>query len=56
MGSGDLNLKKSFHPSLLKNQARVYDEEQKALNERKKTQQRIQEIKGMSHRAIGYRP
>ncbi|KAL5611508.1 hypothetical protein BROUX41_000898 [Berkeleyomyces rouxiae] len=45
MGSGDLNLKKSFHPSLLKNQARVYDEEQKALNERKKTQQRIQEIK-----------
>ncbi|KAL2885981.1 Pre-mRNA-splicing factor CWC25 [Ceratocystis lukuohia] len=45
MGSGDLNVKKSFHPSLMKNQARVYDEEQKALSERKKTQQRIQEIK-----------
>ncbi|TDZ74992.1 Pre-mRNA-splicing factor CWC25 [Colletotrichum trifolii] len=42
---GDLNLKKSFHPSLLKNQAKVWEEEQKALEERKKTQQRINELK-----------
>ncbi|KAI1496624.1 Pre-mRNA splicing factor-domain-containing protein [Biscogniauxia marginata] len=42
---GDLQLKKSYHPALLKNQARVYDEEQKALAERKKTEARIQEIK-----------
>ncbi|KAI1772693.1 Pre-mRNA splicing factor-domain-containing protein [Hypoxylon cercidicola] len=42
---GDLQLKKSYHPSLLKNQKRVYEEEQKALEERKKTEARIQEIK-----------
>ncbi|KAF4937418.1 Pre-mRNA-splicing factor CWC25 [Colletotrichum fructicola] len=42
---GDLNLKKSFHPSLLKNQAKVWEEEKKALEERKKTQQRINELK-----------
>ncbi|OLN96446.1 Pre-mRNA-splicing factor CWC25 [Colletotrichum chlorophyti] len=42
---GDLNLKKSFHPSLLKNQAKVWEEERKALDERKKTQQRINELK-----------
>lgn len=45
MGAGDLNLKKSFHPALRRNQAAVYDEEQKALAERKRTQQRIDEIK-----------
>lgn len=45
MGGGDLNLKKSFHPGLRRNQAVVYDEEQKALGERKRTQQRINEIK-----------
>ncbi|KAM5349084.1 hypothetical protein ACJ41O_008907 [Fusarium nematophilum] len=45
MGGGDLNLKKSFHPALRRNQAAVYDEEQKALAERKRTQQRINEIK-----------
>jgi len=33
----DLNLKKSWHPHLLKNQQRVWEEEQKALEERKKT-------------------
>jgi hypothetical protein len=32
---GDLNLKKSWHPVLLKNQRRVYEEEKKALDERK---------------------
>ncbi|KEZ39417.1 Pre-mRNA-splicing factor CWC25 [Scedosporium apiospermum] len=42
---GDLNLKKSFHPGLLRNQKRVYEEEQKALEERKRTQQRINELK-----------
>ncbi|PNY23759.1 Pre-mRNA-splicing factor CWC25 [Tolypocladium capitatum] len=45
MGGGDLNLKKSFHPTLRRNQQAVYDEEQKALAERKRTQQRINEIK-----------
>ncbi|KAI1460128.1 Pre-mRNA splicing factor-domain-containing protein [Annulohypoxylon moriforme] len=40
-----LQLKKSYHPALLKNQRRVYEEEQKALEERKKTESRIQEIK-----------
>lgn len=42
---GDLNLKKSFHPGLMRNQRRVYDEEQRALDERKRTQQRINELK-----------
>ncbi|KAK9443390.1 pre-mRNA-splicing factor CWC25 [Metarhizium brunneum] len=45
MGGGDLNLKKSFHPTLRRNQQAVYEEEQKALAERKRTQQRINEIK-----------
>ncbi|KAI0455702.1 Pre-mRNA splicing factor-domain-containing protein [Xylaria acuta] len=42
---GDLQLKKSYHPALLKNQAKVYEAEQAALAERKKTEARIQEIK-----------
>ncbi|SPO00246.1 related to Pre-mRNA-splicing factor CWC25 [Cephalotrichum gorgonifer] len=42
---GDLNLKKSFHPGLMRNQRKVYDEEQRALEERKRTQQRINELK-----------
>lgn len=45
MGGGDLNLKKSFHPALRRNQQAVWDEEQKALAERKRTQQRVNEIK-----------
>ncbi|KAF3190164.1 RNA-splicing factor [Orbilia oligospora] len=36
---GDLNLKKSWHPNLLKNQERVYEEEMKALKERKLIEQ-----------------
>ncbi|KAF8475815.1 Pre-mRNA splicing factor-domain-containing protein [Kalaharituber pfeilii] len=40
---GDLNLKKSWHPHLLKNQQRVWEEEQKALEERKKTAQMLKE-------------
>ncbi|KAI0101365.1 Pre-mRNA splicing factor-domain-containing protein [Nemania sp. FL0031] len=42
---GDLQLKKSYHPALLKNQAKVYEAEKAALSERKKTEARIQEIK-----------
>jgi len=45
MGGGDLNLKKSWHPALLKNQKKVYEAEKVALDERKRTQQRIQELK-----------
>lgn len=36
---GDLNLKKSWHPSLMTNQKRVWEEEQRALDERKKIEQ-----------------
>jgi len=32
----DLNLKKSWHPVLMSNQRRVYEEEKKALDERRK--------------------
>lgn len=42
---GDLNLKKSWHPVLMSNQRKVWEEEQKALDERKKTDQRIKELK-----------
>ncbi|TPX07755.1 uncharacterized protein E0L32_010547 [Thyridium curvatum] len=45
MGGGDLNLKKSWHPHLLTNQRRVWESEQAALAERKKTQERIAELK-----------
>jgi hypothetical protein len=44
MGGGDLNLKKSFHPALMRNQLRVAEEEAKALAEKKRTDQRIKEI------------
>ncbi|GIZ38181.1 hypothetical protein CKM354_000160400 [Cercospora kikuchii] len=40
---GDLNLKKSWHPALMTNQRRVYNEELKALEERKKTDQVLKE-------------
>ncbi|EKD18602.1 pre-mRNA-splicing factor Cwc25 [Drepanopeziza brunnea f. sp. 'multigermtubi' MB_m1] len=42
---GDLNLKKSWHPVLMSNQRRVWEEENKALEERKKTDLRIKELK-----------
>ncbi|RKF75529.1 putative pre-mrna-splicing factor cwc25 [Golovinomyces cichoracearum] len=42
---GDLNLKKSWHPVLMSNQKRVWEEEKKALEERKKIDQRIKELK-----------
>lgn len=40
---GDLNLKKSWHPVLMSNQKRVWAEERKALDERKKTDQVLKE-------------
>ena len=42
---GDLNLKKSWHPVLMSNQRRVWEEEKKALDERKRTELRIKELK-----------
>lgn len=62
MGGGDLNLKKSWHPVLMSNQRRVWEEEKKALDERKRTQQmmkerqeerNIQEIQEMQEAAGG---
>ncbi|KAK5736421.1 RNA-splicing factor [Elasticomyces elasticus] len=40
---GDLNLKKSWHPGIMSNQKRVWAEESKALDERKKTDQVLKE-------------
>lgn len=40
---GDLNLKKSWHPVLMSNQKRVWEEEKKALDERKKIDQVLKE-------------
>ncbi|KAF2861538.1 hypothetical protein K470DRAFT_294247 [Piedraia hortae CBS 480.64] len=40
---GDLNLKKSWHPSLMANQRRVHEEESKALAERRRTEQVLKE-------------
>lgn len=45
MGGNDLNLKKSWHPQLMTNQRRVYDAEQVALQERKLTEARLEEIR-----------
>ncbi|KFY32362.1 hypothetical protein V493_00272 [Pseudogymnoascus sp. VKM F-4281 (FW-2241)] len=42
---GDLNLKKSWHPVLMSNQKKVWEEEKKALDERKKTELRVKELK-----------
>ncbi|ORY04206.1 hypothetical protein K493DRAFT_311432 [Basidiobolus meristosporus CBS 931.73] len=44
MGGGDLNLKKSWHPATLRNQERVWKEEQKALEEQKKLDQLKKEL------------
>lgn len=40
---GDLNLKKSWHPVLMSNQRKVWEEERKALEERKKTDAMLKE-------------
>ena len=59
---GDLNLKKSWHPVLMSNQKRVWEEEQKALEERKKIdlimkeraeERQIQELQEMQEAAGG---
>jgi len=59
---GDLNLKKSWHPVLMSNQKRVWEEEKKALDERKKIEQvlkeraeerQIQELQQMQEAAGG---
>lgn len=42
---GDLNLKKSWHPVLISNQRQVWEEENKALKKKKKTDLRIKELK-----------
>ncbi|EXJ77646.1 hypothetical protein A1O3_09874 [Capronia epimyces CBS 606.96] len=59
---GDLNLKKSWHPSLMTNQKKVWEEENKALEERKKIEQirkeraeerQIQELEELQEAAGG---
>ncbi|KKY24805.1 putative pre-mrna-splicing factor cwc25 [Phaeomoniella chlamydospora] len=40
---GDLNLKKSWHPVLMSNQRKVWEEEKKAIEERKKIDQIMRE-------------
>lgn len=59
---GDLNLKKSWHPVLMSNQKRVWEEEKKALEERKKIdlimkeraeERQIQELQEMQEAAGG---
>ncbi|RMD40890.1 hypothetical protein DV735_g4240, partial [Chaetothyriales sp. CBS 134920] len=59
---GDLNLKKSWHPVLMSNQKKVWEQEKKALEERKKIEQimreraeerQIQEIQELQEAAGG---
>ncbi|SCU96850.1 LADA_0H03070g1_1 [Lachancea dasiensis] len=44
MGTGDLNLLKSWNPHLLKNKKKVWEIEQQALEENRKLQERQHEI------------
>lgn len=44
MGSGDLNLLKSWNPHLLKNKKKVWETEQQLLDEKRKIEQRQTEI------------
>ncbi|KAH9944253.1 Pre-mRNA splicing factor-domain-containing protein [Epithele typhae] len=62
MGGGDLNMKKSWHPLLMKNQERVWLEEKKALEEKKKLDQlrkekeeerQLQELQRMQEEQTG---
>ena len=62
MGGGDLNMKKSWRPLLLKNQERVWLEEKKALEEKKKLDQlrkekeeerQLQELQRMQEEQTG---
>ena len=41
---GNLNLKESWEPSILSNQKRTYQAEQRAIEERKKTQERLKKL------------
>lgn len=59
---GDLNLKKSWHPGLMTNQKRVWEEESKALEERKKIdlimkeraeERQVQELRQLQEAAGG---
>ncbi|KAF2229853.1 hypothetical protein EV356DRAFT_570795 [Viridothelium virens] len=59
---GDLNLKKSWHPHLMTNQRKVWEQENKALDERKKIdalkkerdeERQIEEIRAMEEAAGG---
>lgn len=61
---GDLNLKKSWHPSLMSNQKKRWEEEQRALAERKKIDQirkereqerQIEELQNLQEAAGGKR-
>lgn len=42
---GDLNLKKSWHPGLIKNQKKLWEQEQEALNEHLKIKAKNEELK-----------
>lgn len=44
MGGGDLNMKKSWHPGLLKNRAKVWEDQNVALQERKRIEALKKEI------------
>ena len=44
MGGGDLNMKKSWHPSTFKNQERVWRAEERDLAERKQIEELKKEI------------
>ncbi|ORY85622.1 hypothetical protein BCR37DRAFT_333932, partial [Protomyces lactucae-debilis] len=44
MGSGDLNMKKSWFPGLIKNRARVWEDQEAARQERKRAEQLRKEI------------
>lgn len=65
MAPGDLNLKKSWHPGLMKNQEKVWKLEQEALEERKKIQERqleiakekeLTELKALQYAKTGTKP
>lgn len=51
MPPGDLNLKKSWHPGLAKNQAKVKQREEEALKERQKAVERQKEIASEQYEA-----
>ncbi|TIB40080.1 hypothetical protein E3P86_00817, partial [Wallemia ichthyophaga] len=65
MGGGDLNMKKSWHPMLMKNQRVVWDKEQDVLHEKKKLEQlrrekdeerQLQQLQQLQHASTGSAP